>query len=69
MLTPREKQVLRLIGRGKTSREIADALSLSVDTVGNHRKSICRKLDLHSTAELVAYGARLASQNSHSAKK
>jgi DNA-binding CsgD family transcriptional regulator len=57
-LSPREKEVLKIIGQGKTSKEVAEALSLSVATVGNHRKHICAKLDLHSTAELVAFAAR-----------
>ncbi len=57
-LTARESQILRLIGKGLTSKQIADRLGLSIDTVGNHRKHICRKLGLHSTAELVAYAAR-----------
>ncbi|HKE23227.1 MAG TPA: LuxR C-terminal-related transcriptional regulator [Bryobacteraceae bacterium] len=52
-LTPREQQVLDLIGKGKTTKEIATILKLSTGTVGNHRKSICRKWDVHSTAELV----------------
>jgi DNA-binding CsgD family transcriptional regulator len=56
-LTPTERTVLGLIGRGWTSKEIADALRISVLTVGNHRKSICRKLDLHSTAQLAAFAA------------
>ncbi|SPF53599.1 hypothetical protein SBA4_5720008 [Candidatus Sulfopaludibacter sp. SbA4] len=42
-----------LIGRGKTTKDIANLLALSVGTVGTHRKSICRKLRVHSTAELV----------------
>lgn len=56
-LTSREADVPTLIGRGKTTKEIAALLSISVQTVGNHRKQICRKLDLHSTAEIAAYGA------------
>lgn len=56
-LTPREKEVLRIVGQGKTTKQIAEALRLSVATVGNHRKHICRKLNLHSTAELVAFAA------------
>lgn len=56
-LTPTETTVLELIGQGKTSKEIAALLNMSVLTVGNHRKSIARKLNLHSTAELAAYGA------------
>jgi len=57
-LTPREKEVLKIIGLGKTTKQVADQLGLSVSTVGNHRKHICRKLSLHSTAELVAFAAR-----------
>ena len=56
-LSPREKEVLRLVGQGKTTKQVAEALGLSAATVGNHRKHICRKLDLHSTAELVAFAA------------
>ena len=57
MLTRREKQVLDLIGLGKTTKEVAAILKLSTATIGNHRKSICRKLDAHSTAELVSCAA------------
>jgi len=60
-LSPRERQVLDLIGKGKTTKEIAAILNLSTETVGNHRKSICRKFDIHSTAELV-YRAALGSR-------
>lgn len=58
MLTERELEVLALVGQGKTSKQVAEELNLSVETVANHRKHICRKLGLHSTAELVAYAAR-----------
>lgn len=61
-LTPREQEVLELIGKGKTTKEIAEILNLSTGTVGNHRKGICRKLDTHSTAELV-YRAAVAGQS------
>jgi len=57
-LTPKEREVLGWIGRGKTSKEIAAALHVSIQTVANHRKSICAKLELHSTAALVAHAAR-----------
>ncbi|HWC95515.1 MAG TPA: helix-turn-helix transcriptional regulator [Candidatus Sulfopaludibacter sp.] len=59
-LTARELQVLALVGEGKTSKQVAEALHLSVETVANHRKHICRKVGLHSTAELVAYAVRAA---------
>jgi len=54
-LTRRELEVLEKIGQGKTSRQIAETLNLSVYTVNNHRKHICKKIGLHSTAQLVAY--------------
>jgi DNA-binding CsgD family transcriptional regulator len=63
-LTPKENEVLRLLGEGKSSKEIAAALHVSLLTVANHRKHICSKLELHSTAALVAYAAR-ANQKRH----
>ena len=56
-LTAREASVLALIGQGKGTKEIAALLSISALTVANHRKHICRKLHLHSTAELAAFAA------------
>jgi DNA-binding CsgD family transcriptional regulator len=58
LLTRRETEVLWLIGRGKTSKEISEILSISEATVGNHRKQLCRKLNVHTTAELAAFAAR-----------
>jgi DNA-binding CsgD family transcriptional regulator len=46
-----------MLGEGKTSKEIATSLGLSVLTIGNYRKQLCHKLEIHSTAELVAQGA------------
>ena len=57
-LTRREQEVLKYIGEGKTSKQIASALNLSVFTVSNHRKHICKKLGLHSTAQLVAFAVK-----------
>jgi len=57
-LTPRERQILDIIAAGKTTKQIAEELRVSTSTVGNHRKHICKKLDLHSTAELVAFAVR-----------
>ncbi len=54
-LTPREREVLRLIGRGLGRREIADQLSRSPMTVDNHRKSIMRKLSIRSRPQLIHY--------------
>jgi DNA-binding CsgD family transcriptional regulator len=57
ILTNTESSVLSLIGQGKTSKEIAAALKISVLTVGNHRRNICKKLNFHSTAELASFGS------------
>lgn len=57
-LTDREKEVLRLIAEGKTNKEIAELLCLSVKTVMAHRTNIMEKLDLHSRTELVKYAIR-----------
>ncbi len=54
-LTPREADVLRLIVRGNTNREIVNRLTLSVRTVETHRANIMEKLNLHSRADLVRY--------------
>jgi FixJ family two-component response regulator len=52
-LTPREHQVMNLLVKGKTSKEIADALRLSVRTVEAHRRTVLRKMDVSSAAQLV----------------
>jgi DNA-binding CsgD family transcriptional regulator len=57
-LTKRETEVLEFVAKGHTSKQIAAALRVSVHTVNNHRKRVCRKLNVHSTAELVAFAAR-----------
>lgn len=57
LLTHTEYRVLALIGLGRTSKEVATALQISILTVGDHRRNICRKLNLHSTAELASFGA------------
>lgn len=54
-LTQREKEVLKLVGEGNTSKEIADYLCISAKTVDKHRSNIMNKLDLHSAAALTAY--------------
>lgn len=54
-LTPREVEVLGLIARGHTNRQIADFLTLSVRTVESHRANLMDKLDLRSRVELVHY--------------
>lgn len=55
VLTPRERDVLKLVAAGKTSKHIAECLSLSVKTVGKHRSNLMAKLDLHNSAALTAY--------------
>ena len=52
-LSPRELQTLRLVAEGKTSKEIAVILSLSLETVRGYRKTLMRKLDVHNTAGLT----------------
>jgi two-component system response regulator NreC len=54
-LSSREREVLQLIAEGKTSREIAEILNLSVKTVQSHRTSLMQKLDLHDRGELIKY--------------
>lgn len=57
-LTEREREVVRLIADGKTNREIAELLHISVKTVETHRTHIMEKLDLHDRAHLVRYAVR-----------
>jgi len=57
-LTPRERQVLQLVAEGKTTKEVARVLGLSVKTAETHRTKIMRKLDIHETAGLVRYAIR-----------
>lgn len=57
-LTGREIEVLRMFSDGLTTREIADALYISVATVRNHTQNILRKLDVHSKAEAVSLALR-----------
>jgi len=58
LLTEREKEVLQLIAEGKSNKEIATILDLSVYTVETHRNNLMQKLSLHSTAEIVLYAVR-----------
>jgi len=54
-LTPRETEVLRLLAKGYTSRQIADTLKVSVRTVEGHRANLMSKLELHSRVELTSF--------------
>src|SRR6476619_45788 len=58
LLTDREREVLQLIAEGKTHKEIATLLSVSINTVETHRKHIMEKLDLHNTADIVRFAVR-----------
>jgi DNA-binding NarL/FixJ family response regulator len=57
-LSGREREVLQLIAEGKSTKEIAAALSLSVKTIETHRTRLMAKLDIHETAGLVRYAIR-----------
>jgi DNA-binding NarL/FixJ family response regulator len=57
-LTAREREVVQLLAEGKTSKEVAVTLNLSVKTAETHRTNVMRKLDLHSVADLVRYAVR-----------
>jgi DNA-binding NarL/FixJ family response regulator len=58
LLTGREREVLQLVAEGKTSKEIASVLDVSVKTAETHRANIMNKLDIHETAGLVRYAIR-----------
>jgi DNA-binding CsgD family transcriptional regulator len=57
-LTAREIEVLRLLAAGKTNRELAEALVLTVPTVQNHLANIYRKIDVRGRAEAAAFAHR-----------
>ncbi len=59
VLTSRERQVLQLIAEGKTTKEVASLLGVSVKTAESHRTRIMSKLNIHETASLVRYAVRL----------
>ena len=54
-LSLREREVVQLVGEGKTSKEVATTLGMSLKTAETHRSNILMKLNLHSTVELVLY--------------
>lgn len=58
LLSNREREVLQLIAEGKTNKEIATHLNLSVYTIDSHRGKIMEKLNLHSTGELVRFAMK-----------
>jgi DNA-binding NarL/FixJ family response regulator len=57
-LTPREREVIQLIGAGNTSKQIGAALGISSKTAETHRRNLMRKLGVHNVPELVRYAVR-----------
>jgi len=57
-LTIREREIVQLLAEGKSSKEVAVALGISVKTAETHRANIMRKLELHSVSELVRYAVK-----------
>jgi DNA-binding NarL/FixJ family response regulator len=57
-LTDREKQVLKLVAEGKSNKEVATILGISVKTAMSHREHLMEKLDLHSRTELIHFAIR-----------
>ena len=57
-LTPREREVLQLVAEGKTTKEVAKLLGISVKTAESHRTRILKKLDTPNTAGIVRYAIR-----------
>lgn len=58
-LTPKEREVLQLLAEGKSTKEIASTLHVSVKTIETHRSNIMNKLDIRSIAELTKYAIRI----------
>jgi DNA-binding NarL/FixJ family response regulator len=58
LLTPREREILQLPAEGRTNKEVATSLNISVYTAETHRGNILQKLNLHGSAELVLYAVR-----------
>jgi len=67
-LSDREKEVLKLIIEGMTSRQIADALTVSIKTVVTHRANLMEKLGIHNKADLIKFGLRHAVASSNPMK-
>jgi two-component system, NarL family, response regulator NreC len=58
LLSPREREVLQLVAEGKSSKDVANLLNLSVYTVETHRARVMQKLNLHGIPELILYAVR-----------
>jgi DNA-binding NarL/FixJ family response regulator len=57
-LTSREREIVQLLSEGRSSKEVASSLGISVKTAETHRANIMRKLEFHSVSELVRYAVR-----------
>lgn len=58
LLTPREREILQMVAEGKSNKEVANLLNLSLYTVETHRGNILQKLNLHSVPDLILYAVR-----------
>lgn len=58
LLSPREREILQLFAEGKSTKEIAFGLDISIKTVETHRQQIMKKLDIHTIAELTKYAIK-----------
>jgi two-component system, NarL family, response regulator NreC len=58
LLTPREREILQLLAEGRSNKDVAGILNLSLHTVETHRGNILQKLNLHGTPELILYAVR-----------
>ena len=58
LLTPREREILQMLGEGKSNKDVATKLNLSLHTVETHRGNILEKLNLHGMAEMILYAVR-----------
>ena len=58
LLTPREREILQLLAEGKTNKDVAHVLNLSLHTVDTHRSNLLQKLNLHNASELILYAVR-----------
>jgi DNA-binding NarL/FixJ family response regulator len=56
--TPREREVIQLVAEGRSSKDIAERLGISVKTAETHRANVMRKLAIHSVSELIRYAIR-----------
>ena len=57
-VSPREREIVQLLAEGKSTKEAAFILELSIKTVETHRSNVMRKLGIHSVSELVLYAVR-----------